>query len=362
MAFFSRKITTAEFASSPVKAAAGVGISGIPGMYAWSSGTFEQIALSLPTVSRARDLLASTISGLEFRQYVKQWNGTEYEEIYVPNESWMENPDPKVPRQFILANTVTDLWMTGRAFWAVTSRNATDGRPMSFEWLPSANIQTPDQVGPQFFGMPKEIEFNGIQLDPNEIITFLAPTTGLMYSGRRAVSIATHLDQYADRAATIETVPGYLQQTSAGETMSGEELGDLAAQWAQARREGNVIGALNNFVNFVEYDQSPLEVNAAQREYQALDLSRICSVPAYLVSAPTPGASMTYQNASQARQDLWLFGAHMLATAITSRLSMNDVVSRGRYVKFDTDDLLAVGEMSDVLVEPQVPDLEEIPS
>ena len=362
MAFFSRKITTAEFASSPVKAAAGVGMSGIPPMYAWSSGTFEQIALSLPTVSRARDLLASTISGLEFRQYIKQWNGEEYEEIYVPNESWMENPDPKVPRQFILANTVTDLWMTGRAFWAVTSRNATDGRPMSFEWLPSANIQTPDQVGPQFFGMPKEIEFNGIQLDPNEIITFLAPTTGLMYSGRRAVSIATHLDQYADRAATIETVPGYLQQTSAGETMSGEELGDLAAQWAQARREGNVIGALNNYVNFVEFDRDPLEVNAAQREYQALDLSRICSVPAYLVSAPTPGASMTYQNASQARQDLWLFGAQMYAHAIESRLSMNDVTARGRYVCFDTDDLLAVGDMHDALIEPQVPDLEEIPS
>ena len=362
MAFFSRKINTAEFASSPLKAAAGVGISGIPGTYAWVSGAFEQVALSLPTVSRARDLLASTISGLEFRQYIKQWNGTEYEEIYVPNESWMENPDPKVPRQFILANTVTDLWMTGRAFWAVTSRNATDGRPMSFEWLPSANIQTPDELGPQFFGMPSSIQFNGVNLDPNEIITFLAPTTGLMYSGRRAVNIATHLDQYADRAATIETVPGYLQQTAAGETMSGEELGDLAAQWAQARREGNVIGALNNYVNFVEFERDPLDVNAAQREYQALDLSRICSVPAYLVSAPTPGASMTYQNASQARQDLWLFGAQMYAHAIESRLSMNDVVSRGRYVCFDTDDLLAIGEMHDALVEPQVPDLEEMPS
>jgi hypothetical protein len=331
-------------------------------MYAWTTGTFEQTALSLPTVSRARDLLASTISSLEFRQYVKQWNGTEYEEIYVPNESWMENPDPKVPRQFILANTVTDLWMTGRAFWAVTSRNATDGRPLSFEWLPSSNIQTPNQQGPQFFGMPDEIEFNGVQLDPSQIITFLAPTTGLMYSGRRSVNIATHLDQYADRAATIETVPGYLQQTSAGETMSGEELGDLAAQWAQARREGNVIGALNNYVNFVEFERDPLEVNAAQREYQALDLSRMCSVPAYLVSAPTPGASMTYQNASQARQDLWLFGAQMYAHAIESRLSMNDVLSRGRFVRFDTDDLLAIGDMHNVLVEPEVPDLEEIPS
>ena len=144
--------------------------------------------------------------------------------------------------------------------------------------------------------------------------------------------------------------------------MSGEELGDLAAQWAQARREGNVIGALNNFVEFKEFNKDPLTVNAAQREYQALDLSRICSVPAYLVSAPTPGTSMTYQNASQARQDLWLFGAQMLANAITSRLSMNDVVSRGRYVCFDTEELLAVGEMHDALVEPQVPDLEEIPS
>jgi hypothetical protein len=362
VAFFSRKITTAEFASSPIKAAAGVSMSGIPAMYAWSSGTFEQIALSLPTVSRARDLLASTISGLEFRQYVKQWNGTEYEEIYVPNESWMENPDPKVPRQFILSNTFQDLWFWGRAFWAVTSRNATDGRPMSFEWLPAANIQTPNQVGPQYFGMPDIIQFNGVELDPNEIITFLAPTTGLVFTGQRAVNIATHLDQYADRAATIETVPGYLQQTSAGETMSGEELGDLAAQWAQARREGNVIGALNNYVNFVEFDRDPLEVNAEQRQYQALDLSRLCSVPAYLVSAPTPGASMTYQNATQARQDLWLFGAQMYANAITARLSMNDVVTRGRYVCFDTDDLLAVAEMNDSLVEPQVPDLEEIPS
>jgi hypothetical protein len=52
----------------------------------------------------------------------------------------------------------------------------------------------------------------------------------------------------------------------------------------------------------------------------------------------------------------------MLATAITSRLSMNDVLGRGRFVKFDTDDLLAIGDMHDVLVEPEVPNYEEVPS
>ena len=71
---------------------------------------------------------------------------------------------------------------------------------------------------------------------------------------------------------------------------------------------------------------------------------------------------MTYQNASQARQDLWLFGCQMLATAITSRLSMNDVVSRGRYVCFDTTELLAVADMNNALVEPPVPNLQEMPS
>ena len=71
---------------------------------------------------------------------------------------------------------------------------------------------------------------------------------------------------------------------------------------------------------------------------------------------------MTYQNASQARQDLWLFGAQMYAEAITQRLSMNDITSRGRFICFDTDDLLAVADMQEVPVEPQVPDLQEMPS
>ena len=353
MGLFSKKIR-AEFAAAPVKAAAGVGSSGIPPFYSWSPGTFENMALSLPTVSRSFDLLASTIGSLEFRQYTKQWTGEEYEEIYVPNESWMENPDPTVPRQFMLANTFKDIWIYGRAFWYVTSRNATDGRPMSFRWLPAANIQTPDEVGPQYFGMTDYIQFNGNDLDASNVITFLSPTTGLIFTGARAVSIGLHLDQFADRLATIESVPGYLQQTSAGESMSGEELGDLASAWAAARRDGNLVGALNNFVNFVEFDKDPNAVNAEQRQYQALDLSRLCSVPAYLVSAPTPGASMTYQNATQARQDLWLFGAQMYAMAITQRLSMNDILGRGRFVEFDTDDLLEVAEMSDSLIEPPV--------
>ena len=63
---------------------------------------------------------------------------------------------------------------------------------------------------------------------------------------------------------------------------------------------------------------------------------------------------MTYQNAQQARQDLWLFGAQMYAEALTQRLSMDDVLSRGRFCKFDLDDLLGEAAMSNSLIEPPV--------
>jgi hypothetical protein len=63
---------------------------------------------------------------------------------------------------------------------------------------------------------------------------------------------------------------------------------------------------------------------------------------------------MTYQNAQQARQDLWLFGAQMYATALIQRLSMDDVLSRGRFVEFDLDDLLEHNDMAETPIEPAV--------
>jgi len=157
-----------------------------------------------------------------------------------------------------------------------------------------------------------------------------------LYSGARTMSISLHLDQAADRYATLETVPGYLQQKG-GETMSGEELGDLAAAWASARKN-NAIGALNDYVEFVEYKKDPSEVVADLRQYQALESARIAGVPPYLVGVATGG--MTYQNAEQSRQDLMLFGVMPYLQCIQETLSMANVLPKNRFVKFDTDEYL----------------------
>jgi hypothetical protein len=44
----------------------------------------------------------------------------------------------------------------------------------------------------------------------------------------------------------------------------------------------------------------------------------------------------------------------MYATAITQRLSMDDVLSRGRFVEFDLDDLLEHSDMAETPIEPAV--------
>ena len=122
--------------------------------------------------------------------------------------------------------------------------------------------------------------------------------------------------------------------------MSGEELGEMAAAWA-ANRRTNAIGALNEFVTFQSFDQDPSKLQLVEgREYQTKELSRLMDIPAYLLAIDQSG--MTYSNAQQARQDLILFGARPILHAIEERLSMDDVLPRGRHTQFDLDEY--VGE------------------
>jgi phage portal protein BeeE len=348
------KTTKPAFASAPVKAAAGA--SNVGNFIFYQTGTDEIRALSVPTVSRSRDLIAGLVGALELKHYSKQWTGEKYEEIYLPLEPWMERPDPKVTRSFFYVQIFNDLFMYGVGYAYITTRYS-DGRPASFTWLPAANMSSTQQTGiPQYYGQSDELEFNGQPLDIANVLQFVSPLEGILKTGARAINTSLYLDAAADRYAQLETVPGYLQQIS-GEDMSGEDLGDLAAAWAAARK-ANAIGALSSQVQFKEYAQNPQEVIADQRKYQALEMARLCNVPAYLVSAPTEGASMTYQNAEQARQDLYLFGARIYLDVIEQTLSGEQIMPRNRFVEFDMEEYLGSNDMSPgIMKEPAAQDV-----
>jgi phage portal protein BeeE len=121
--------------------------------------------------------------------------------------------------------------------------------------------------------------------------------------------------------------------------MSGQELTDMVSAFEAARRNGNSIAALNQYVEFRETATTPdkmLLIDSAN--YSALEASRLASVPPYLVGVST--GSYSYQSSQQARQDLYLFGVKMYAEAIAETLSMDNVLPRGTFVEFYADEYL----------------------
>jgi len=97
MGVFSKKIT-APAIGSEVKAAAGG--SPVGQFYSYSVGYGEEVALSVPTISRARDLIASMIGALSMKHYTLQWTGERYEKIYLPTSLGLTSPTRKSPETF----------------------------------------------------------------------------------------------------------------------------------------------------------------------------------------------------------------------------------------------------------------------
>jgi hypothetical protein len=261
----------------------------------------------------------------------------------------MDAPDPKSTMNFIMSNTAMDIMMRGRAFWYITSRSSATGRPLSFQWLPASMVSTLDQAGPQFFGQSNQITFNGIELPTDDVIQFISGVQGFLFTGARTITTALKLDQAAERFASNEIAAGWLTVGENTEQMSAEDLGELAASWRQARQTG-AIGALAGGVTFNEFKSDPNKLQLLEsRQYSSLEVSRQVGVPAYLLGIAVGG--YTYQNAQQARQDLYLFGAKQVLDVIQMTLSMTNVLPRNRFVEFDVDDYIYENHLAEVPVE-----------
>lgn len=345
MALFNRATTDA--AQPVVKAAAGsnAGMSQIDNFYAYTQGNTRQRAMSVPAITRARDLLASVISCTPLIMYNEIWNPVdrEMEEIEIAPRSWLRRLDPALPNSTLFAWLFDDLFFTQRAFLAITARTA-DGFPSAFQRMPSAMVLTQDQAGPVFFAPSKQIMFNGLPVDHRDVVQFISPIQGLLYTSPNAVLTSLKLEGARLRSAANSLPNGVLRQVG-GEPLSAEELQQLSQSF-EAARLTNTVAALNEFVTYTETTTDPSKQMLVEAsEYQALEVARLANCPPYLLGVAT--GSYSYQNSTQARQDLYMFGAKLFMDCIAETLSADNVLPRGTYVKFDIDDYLSENYLLD---------------
>jgi hypothetical protein len=346
MAIFNRSIKKAAISPQPTKAAAAggtfyqnnnAGAQLVGQYYSYVEGTARNRAMSVPTISRARDLMASVIGCMNLKMYTEMWNGQEIEKMPLAPRTWLRRIDPTLPNNFIMSWTFDDLFFFGRAFWYITSRTA-DGYPASYTRLPAAMVQTLDQAGPVWFAPSKDIVFNGGGLDPNDVVQFLSPIQGIIYMSETAVATALKLEGARYRNSSSAIPAGILRQTG-GEPLSAQELADLAAAF-NAARETNQTAALNEFVSYTETATSPdkmLLIDSA--EFQGKELARLCNIPMYLAGFDV--GSYAYTSSAEARMDLWTFGVRAYADCIAGTLSQNNILPNGTFVEFDVQQYLS---------------------
>jgi len=314
---------------SPSSSNGGAAMVGV--YYNYTEGEARNAAMSVPTISRARDLIASVIGCMPLRMYTEMWNGSEMEKVPLAPRTWLRKIDPSVPNNFLLSWLFDDLFFYGRGFLYVTSRTA-DGYPASFTRLPASMVQTLDQSGPVYFAPSKQIIFSGGELNPDDVIQFLSPIQGITSMSQQSVATALKLEAARYRNASSAIPAGVLKQTG-GEPLSASELADLAAAF-NAARATNQTAALNEYLSYTETATTPdkmLLIDSA--EFQSMEMARLCNVPPYLVGVSV--GSYSYQSSTESRADLWTFGARAYADCLAATLSQNNVLPNGTYVEFD---------------------------
>ena len=334
--FANKTVTKAAISPAPsVQAAVGIGgTSSIGQFYQYQEGTARQRAMSLATVSRSRDLLASVISCMPLQMYGEMFDNVtgEMEQIDLAPRSWLRQPDPGVTYNFLMAWTLDDLLFYGRAFWAITARTQ-DGFPSAYTRLPAGSISTTDQSGPVFFGPSNEIYFAGAQLPTADVVQFLSPIQGIIYSSAQTIATALKVEESRYNMAQSSLPSGILKQTG-GEPLSATELADIGAAFNHARLSSNTA-VLNEFLTYEPSNATPDKMMMIESsQSSSLALANLCGVPPYLVGVAT--GSYAYTSASESRKDLLLFGCKPYMDCLSSTLSMNNVLPRGTYCKFDT--------------------------
>lgn len=300
----------------------------------------RELALEVPSVVRARNLICGTIAAMPLELYRKSTG----EELGKP--VWMDQPAFNQPRAVTISYTIDSLLFYGWAIWKITERYQEDGRPSRYEWIPNTRV-TP------YYGDSMGYEIEGYYIDQkfysnDDVVTFQSLNDGILTTGARVLRSALDLEIASSVAASTPMPSGYIRNS--GADLDPKEVQGLLAAWKTAR-QNRATAYLTSTLEYNATAFSPKDMlyNEAKQDY-ATQIARLCNVDAFYLSADANN-SMTYSNLLDSRKQFVSLTLQPFITAIEDRLSMNDVTANGNEVRFDLDrSFLRANPMDDLLV------------
>ena len=292
----------------------------------------RQLAMSVPSVARARNIICGTIGSLPLTTF-NRITGE-----YVDPHRVINQPDPRVAGFVVYCWLAEDIWMYGAGYGQVLEMySSTDGGRVR-AWTrirPSrvtvdTDIQTDSITGYKVDGKPVPISGVG------SIIRFDGPDEGLLHRAGKTIQAAVYLENAAVNYAK-EPAPSMVLKSN-GTNLTAERISSLLSAWKTARQSRSTA-FLNADVELQQFGFDPKSMQLAEaRQYVALEIARACNIPAYFLSAET--TSMTYSNAVSERRGLVDFSLRPILKAIEERLSLQDFVPNPVMTRFALDDFL----------------------
>jgi HK97 family phage portal protein len=297
-----------------------------------STNTTRALAMSVPSVARARNIICGTIGSLPLTTF-NRITGE-----YVDPHRVINQPDLRVAGFVIYCWLAEDIWLYGAGYGQVLEMySATDGGRVR-AWT----RVSPDRVTVDTDFLNTTI--NGYKVDGKSvpmqgvgsIIRFDGADEGFLHRSGKTVAAAVYLENAALNYAK-EPAPSMVLKSN-GTNLTAERISSLLTAWKSARQSRSTA-FLNADVDLKEFGFDPKSLQLAEgRQYVALELARACGIPAYFLSAET--TSMTYSNAVSERRSLVDFSLRPILKAIEERLSLPDFVPNPVMVRFDLDDFL----------------------
>jgi HK97 family phage portal protein len=285
-------------------------------------------AISVPSVMRCRNLIATTIGVMELETYAKATK----EEL--PNLPWVNQLSKSAPNSIILTALVDALIFYGAGYLEVTEVFADDNRPARFDFVNNTRVQVQLNKKNTFvdYYMVDGVErpMSGV----GSLVTFQSPIDGILHAGSRILRAAIDLEKASATAASTPVPSGILRNS--GADLPPAEVAGLLAAWKRSRAERSTA-YLTSTLEYQPTSFSPKDMmyNEAQ-QYMATQIARLFNVPAYYISADQNN-SMTYANVQDERRQFVSLSLQPYISAIETRLSMDDLTPNTQFVAFDMD-------------------------
>lgn len=280
-------------------------------------------ALRVPAVAKARAILIALISGRPLKMY--NADGSEATD----QPTWLYRSDTGIAPVTRIIGMLDD-HIFNDATLLVVKRGAKD--------------QIIDAVHVPFSQWSADedgvISVNGKPVDPKEVLWIPGPGPGLLTTGAETIRGARGMERAWSGRVRNPTPTVFMRQKEEGNLTEDEVKKYLAATRSALQNPDGTVAFVPYEVDMDVAEGGNVDLFTNGRNDVRIDIANHLNVPVALLDGSTTTASLTYSTQEGKRNEVFDYCIPYWINCIEQGLSLDNVVPRGSYVKFDFKDYL----------------------